>query len=81
MQTIAQWERIEFSQQVEVPGGNPFTDIKFSATVRGAQLERVVEGFYDGGDVFRLPQGQFTAARADDDFLFHSLSMLPIHSI
>ena len=73
MQTIAQWERVEFSQQVEVPGGNPFTDIKFSATVHGAELERVVEGFYDGADVFRL---RFLG-EAPGEYSFETHSNLP----
>ena len=77
MQTIQQWERFEFSQTVELPAGNPFTEVRFSATVGGAGLERTVEGFYDGdGDgaaVFRL---RFLG-EAPGEYTFQTRSNLP----
>ncbi len=77
MQTIQQWERFEFSQTVELPAGNPFTEVRFSATVGGAGLERTVEGFYDGdrdgAAVFRL---RFLG-EAPGEYTFQTRSNLP----
>ena len=73
MATIQQWDRFEFSQQVEASVANPFTDVRLSATVRGAGLVREVEGFYDGDGVYKL---RFLG-ETPGEFLFETRSNLP----
>jgi hypothetical protein len=73
MPTIQQWDRYEFSQQVDAPVANPFTDVRLAATVTGAGLVREVEGFYDGEGVFRL---RFLG-EAPGEYVFVTRSNLP----
>ncbi|WP_243111214.1 DUF5605 domain-containing protein [Acutalibacter sp. 1XD8-33] len=52
MQTIEKWGMLEIS----APGrteGNPFTDYTCTATFRGKNETVIVDGFYDGGGIYR----------------------------
>lgn len=51
--TIQQWDIFEFSAQGPADG-NPFVDVRFGAEFRQGHRAVPVEGFYDGGGVYRV---------------------------
>ncbi len=50
---VEQWGRFEVSLR-GTPIGNPFNDVSFRATFTNGDEEMTVNGFYDGGSVYRV---------------------------
>ena len=70
MQTIEQWDVFEAAFEAN-EGGNPFSDVQFSATFRCRSRSLTVDGFFDGGRTWRVrfmpdSQGEWTYTTASN---------------
>lgn len=56
MNTVERWGIFEWPLTADVSQlcRNPFTEVKLKATVTGPGVERTFDGFYDGGDQFKV---------------------------